>query len=101
MSFHIVVIFSAVVSVSIIAAYACLQSVGRYKKENAALRGQIRDAAEMIARLGEHIAKDKNIQQEANNERQELENTADGGLERRANALFGGVRDEGGTGGAA
>jgi hypothetical protein len=95
MSIHVVVIISTVLCALVVAVYACLQDIGRYKKENAALRREVQNAAEYLACLMEYEAKDKCIGEEANNERQNLKDTADGGLERRANALFGGVRDKG------
>jgi hypothetical protein len=101
MSIHGVVIISTVMCALVAAVYSCLQSIGRYKKENAALRREVQNAAEYLACLGEYEARDKFVREEANNERQALKETADGGLVNRANALFGGVRDKGGGGGAA
>jgi hypothetical protein len=99
MSIHGVVIISTVMCALVAAVYACLKDIGRYKKENVALRREVQNAAEYLACLVEYEARDKCIGEEANNERQALKETADGDLVNRANALFGGVRDKGGTGG--
>lgn len=97
--FHIVVVLSAVISVLAVAVYACLQSLKRYKKENAALRGGMRDAAARLEHLREYMDGSKRTREEANAERKSLNETADGGLAGRANALFGGMRDKGGGNG--
>lgn len=99
-SFHVVAALCAVISVLIIIVYACLQSIKRYKDANEVLLNEVEDAAARLIRLREYAAKNKNIEEAANAERKELNETADGGLADRANNLFG-VRNGAGGGGAA
>jgi Tfp pilus assembly protein PilN len=67
--------------------------------ENAALQGEIQHAAEKLEQIRDYTAKNKMVEEDANEERQSLKETADDGLVDRANALFGGVRDTGGSDG--
>jgi type II secretory pathway component PulJ len=87
-SFHIVVVLSAIITALAVAVYGCLWDIKQRKKENAALREAMRDAAAQLERLKEYTAKNRSIEEAANAERRELENTADGGLAGRANGLF-------------
>jgi hypothetical protein len=74
--------------------------IKNYKNENAELHANIQNAAEQLEHLRGYIAKNKLIEEAANAERRELNETADGSLIGRANNLFG-VRDKGGGNGAA
>jgi DNA repair ATPase RecN len=91
--FHIVVALSAVISILAVAVYACLNELKRYKKETTLLRNEIENAAARLEHLRQYAAKHKIIEEAADAERRELNETADSGLAARANALFW-VRDQ-------
>jgi Tfp pilus assembly protein PilO len=72
--------------------------VKKYREENEELLGEIRRTAESLAGLAALAARNKKVKEAADELRRELEETADGALADRANALFGGVRDRKGGG---
>jgi hypothetical protein len=67
--------------------------VKKYKQENAALNAAMRDAAVRLEHIREYIRKNNIVEETANAQRQELNNTPDAGLASRANSLFG-MRDK-------
>jgi uncharacterized protein YoxC len=76
-----------VVCVVIIGAQA--KRVKKYKQENEYLLVEIDKAAWRVKRMGELLSKNNIVEETANAQRQELNNTADAGLASRANSLFG------------
>ncbi|GHU05064.1 hypothetical protein FACS1894147_10860 [Spirochaetia bacterium] len=69
------------------------KSVKKYKEQNDLLAGAVNQAAGELKRLKVYFEKNKLVEETANAQRQELDNTADDGLASRANNLFG-MRDK-------
>ena len=67
--------------------------VKKYKQGNEFLLGEIDKAAWRVKRMGELLSKNNIVEETANAQRQELNNTPDAGLAARANSLFG-MRDK-------
>jgi hypothetical protein len=97
---YIVLGLAALAGACVFVIWIQAKRIKRFKSENEALRQANRDAAARLEHIRRYIAKNKIVMEEAEHERRDLEKTPDGGLVRRANNLFGGVREPAGGGGA-
>ncbi|MDR3356477.1 MAG: hypothetical protein LBO04_04735 [Spirochaetaceae bacterium] len=77
----------------ILMTVALAKRVKKYRQENAGMRVAMEEAAARLEHAREYMRKNKIAEEDANEQRQELNDTADGCLASRANSLFG-VRDK-------
>jgi hypothetical protein len=95
------ILFLVIAAAALAAAVAGLalsakRTLGRLKaaeEERDALSAGVEKAAARLEALADLAARNKTIEEEADEKRRELDESSDGDLVNRANNLFGGVRD--------
>jgi Tfp pilus assembly protein PilO len=97
---YIILVLTALCGILVFVISAQSKRVKNYRRENEELRIEIGKAEWRVKRLQQYMAKNKSIEEGADAERRELNETADGGLVGRANSLFG-MRGKPGNGGGA
>jgi cell division septum initiation protein DivIVA len=86
---YIILVLTALCGILVFVISALAKRVKRYRQENEDLRIEINHAAWRVERMKQLTAINKSIREAANEERRELNKTADGGLVGLANSLFG------------
>jgi hypothetical protein len=91
-SVYLVLALLGVCALGVMVIRAQGKRIKAYRSENAYLLGEIEMAAWKVKKLETAQQKNREVEEAATGDRQELAATPDSGLVDRANGLFGGVR---------